>query len=292
MNTQTWRLLARLLVALALVAGAACGGDDDEEATASGSGSETTETTGDAGEDGAEGEEASGDGDIEAYCAKTLEIETLPEPEVDFETASPEEQAEAVKAYAAEEMTPIAEEIRAAAPEEVAADIEVLVGAVEELTETGDFEAVFGTPAVEEASDNAHAFDLENCGWEQVDVTGVDYAFEGLDGSIPAGATSFEFTNDTENGEFHELVVFRKNDDTTESIQELLELPQEEAMTKVTEAGGTFAEPGDSEYFVTELEPGDYAAVCFIPVGASPENEEGNGPPHFVQGMVTEFTVE
>jgi hypothetical protein len=281
-------LVARLFIALALVAGvAACGGDDEEETgSASGSASapaDETTTTGDG-----EGEEASGD--VEAYCDATLEIETVPEPDIDFESATPEEQAEAVKAYAAEELQPLAQEIEEVAPEEVAADIEVLVAAVDELAETGDFEAAFENPETEEASDNAHAFDLENCGWEQVDVTAVDYAFEGIPETVPAGAVSFEFANEGE--EFHELQLARKNDGVTESAEELLQLPEEEAMEKVTILGGTFAPPGESEYVVNDLEAGDYIAVCFIPVGATPENEEGTGPPHFTQGMVAEFTVE
>ena len=33
--------------------------------------------------------------------------------------------------------------------------------------------------------------------------------------------------------------------------------------------------------------PGEYAMVCFIPVGGAED-----GPPHFTQGMVQEFIVE
>ena len=38
--------------------------------------------------------------------------------------------------------------------------------------------------------------------------------------------------------------------------------------------------------------------VCFLPVGATPDNMEAlesgelQGPPHFTEGMVEEFTVE
>ena len=43
---------------------------------------------------------------------------------------------------------------------------------------------------------------------------------------------SFKFTN--EGAEDHELAIARKNDGVTESFDELLALPEEEAMTKVT----------------------------------------------------------
>ncbi|MGH2686494.1 MAG: hypothetical protein ACRDJP_13605 [Actinomycetota bacterium] len=283
MKKNPWRLLAALFLALALVA-AACGGVDEEESTGSPS------APAEEGEDGGEGEEASGEGDVEVYCEKTLAIETVPEPDIDFESMSEEEQAEAAKEFATAELQGLAQEIEAAAPEEISEDVAVLVGAVDEIAETGNF-AAFEEPEVEAASDRVHEFDLENCGWERVDVTAVDYEFQGVPETVPAGAVSFEFANESE-AEAHEFVLFRKNDGTTESVEDLLALGEEEAEKKITFAGATFAPPGDSDPLVAELEAGDYAAVCFIPVGATEENQEGTGPPHFTQGMTVEFTVE
>jgi hypothetical protein len=45
-----------------------------------------------------------------------------------------------------------------------------------------------------------------------------------------------------------------------------------------------------------ELDPGRYVAICFVPVGATPEALASGGPlpeddGHFVHGMVTEFEV-
>jgi hypothetical protein len=42
---------------------------------------------------------------------------------------------------------------------------------------------------------------------------------------------------------------------------------------------------------MADLTSGSYAAVCFIPVGSVDEETEADGPPHFTQGMKTEFTV-
>ena len=72
------------------------------------------------------------------------------------------------------------------------------------------------------------------------------------------------------------------------------------AMEKVTSGFGAFAFPGSSDSRIIELEAGEYLAVCFIPVGLTPEvaeaaesgGEEPQGPPHFTQGMRAEFTVE
>jgi hypothetical protein len=271
-------------VALLLLA-AACGDSTDDETATPAS---TTATT-------AAGQVS----DVGEYCDKTLEIETAPQPEIDFETATPEEIAEATKQAASEVYLPLAQEIQAVAPEEIADDVDILVAAVEEVTETGDFEATFEAPEVEAASDRTHGFDLANCGWGQADVTAVEYEFQGIDATYEPGPVSFELAN--EGGELHELTVFKKNEGVTESFEDILGGPEEEAMGKVTPAAMTFVEPGEDAYAVADLEAGEYIAVCFIPVGLTPElagaAEEGGeepdlGPPHFTQGMQTEFTVE
>ena len=93
----------------------------------------------------------------------------------------------------------------------------------------------------------------------------------------------------------HEITMLRRNDDTTESWMELLEMPEEEAMAKATfVAGGFVPMNGSTTLVVATLEPGDYAALCSIPTGsamAEGEMTEGTGPPHFVGGMLHEFTV-
>ncbi|HSH23369.1 MAG TPA: hypothetical protein VK975_04825 [Acidimicrobiales bacterium] len=264
---------------------AACGDSADDEAAGPTSTSATSAAP-------------SPTADVGEYCATALEIETVPEPDIDFESASEEEIAAAVKQQAQEVYLPLAEDVEASAPDEIAADVDTLVAAVEELATTGDFETTFESPEVVAAEERVHAFDLANCGWEQVDVTAVDYAFQGIAGSYPAGPVSFELTN--QGGELHEFVLLQKNEGVTESFEAILAGGEEEGGQKVTPLGGTFAAPGEDGYKVANLEPGEYAVVCFIPVGSTPEAEaaaEGSGeapegPPHFTQGMSSVFTVE
>lgn len=48
----------------------------------------------------------------------------------------------------------------------------------------------------------------------------------------------------------------------------------------------------EDDYVVADLKPGDYVALCFIPMGMT--NTDGpppDGPPHAMQGMVAESTV-
>ena len=136
-----------------------------------------------------------------------------------------------------------------------------------------------------------------------ITVTGVDYAFAGIPDAVDAG-TVLGFRNEGE--EPHEMVVFRINDDVELSIQELLALPEEEVGEMIQHTGFALAAPGeDAEETVTVAEAGNYAMLCFIPVGTTsipegtppPSGEPmpsgiGSGPPHFTVGMVKQFAVQ
>jgi hypothetical protein len=86
-----------------------------------------------------------------------------------------------------------------------------------------------------------------------------------------------------------------------------VQLPEEEidAVFGSTEpATVILTAPGETDTVLavgdgTISEPGRYAVVCLIPVGADPDEVlnsqgplEGDAPPHVVQGMFTEVTVE
>ncbi len=141
-----------------------------------------------------------------------------------------------------------------------------------------------------------------------VAVKAVDYAYVGLPATVEAG-TAFTLENTSET-ELHELVAVRLPDDETRSAAELLALPPEEVAAffpGVTTV--IIAPPGDNGFPVEGTgvldEPGRYLILCAIPTGADPaeylaaaaESEGGppdvpGGPPHFVQGMFGEITVE
>lgn len=147
---------------------------------------------------------------------------------------------------------------------------------------------------------------------ETVEVTGVNFAFEGLPDTIEAGS-EISFTNDAE-AELHEFVAVRIPDDEERSVEELLQLPQEELIPllgqQVTDVvistPGQTDTPGAVEGDGVLDEPGRYAVICAIPTGVDPqeyldaaaETEQGPpqiedaGPPHFTQGMFAEVTVE
>jgi len=220
--------------------------------------------------------------EFQDYCAKSLAIETYPEPDIDFD-APPDQLAAETRAFSAQ-LIPLAEQVQAAAPTEIRKDIDVLVGAVRQVSQTGDFEAVFSSPEVDEAGDRAHAFDLKNCKWAKVDVSGKEYSFSSVPKKLEAGPVSFEFTNDGK--EPHELLILKVNEGETATAKQIVELPQMEAMSKIIPVGSTFAEPENGDDLVLDLERGRYVFACFVPVGGGED-----GPPHASKGMYGEFEI-
>jgi hypothetical protein len=182
------------------------------------------------------------------------------------------------------QLATVVAEFESTAPAPLADDARTYATAYESLEAEGP--AAFGTPAFVEASSAIADAYFEGCEVStELAVDGVDYAFEGIPERIDAGRVAVRFTNRTEHDEPHELVLFRKNPGTTETAEELLSLPEEESMAKVTMAGVVFADqPNQESVAMFDLEPGSYVAVCFIPVGGGED-----GPPHFMSGMVSEF---
>ena len=138
---------------------------------------------------------------------------------------------------------------------------------------------------------------------EVLEVTAVDWAFEGVPESVEAG-TRLSLVN--EGDEPHELVAFRIPDDETRPVSEIVALPEEELgpifgagepAAVILAATGTTDPPGAVVGDGTRTEAGRYAIVCFLPVGADDsvlESEgppESDAPPHVSQGMFAELVV-
>jgi len=253
----TKRWTAALLVLPLLVGVAACGDDDDDtDAAASSSASEEpTDEGGDGGD----------------TCQTWLDITAAfnGEPTI-------------------EQMDPLFDDLTANAPEEIADDVELATTTAREVLETGNFE-LFETPEMGEALANADGYHYEQCDAdEKLEITAVDYAFTGLPAELPAGDVFLKMTNATTHGEAHEIGIAKKKDGVTETWDEILAMGEDESDALLEFVGGGFApEEGDIGYvFLQDLQPGDYLAACFVPVGG-----EDDGKPHFMEGMKHEFTV-
>jgi hypothetical protein len=191
----------------------------------------------------------------EAFCAAEVALEAA---------ASSEDPAA---------MGPAFEAVVAAAPEDVRPMVEDVLAHAE---------AGPGDPAFDEAYGAMIDYMIANCGYPVIDVTAQEYAFVGIPEEIAAGPTIFNITNKGE--QVHEMIVFRISDDVDLSVQEILQLPDEETEGMAEDVGGTFVLPGNTGHAVLNLTPGRHAALCFIPEGTTPENldevfaEEGTAP--------------
>jgi hypothetical protein len=262
------RHLALTLLAVSALALAACGDDDNDVASATTAAPFTSkarvETTAAA---------PAASGDLAAYCDAEVAVEMAAAAQGDPD-ADP-------KAFAAALVEP-AKTAAAIAPADVSevykAQLEALQGAVT----SGDLSALGDGPNPDIA-----AFDKANCGWTKVAVHAEEYHFMGLPDTLKAGTYDFELTNAGK--EFHVLVLAKRKPGVTDSFEQLLEDPDGES--KVITVGANGAAPGGSASIVTELEPGQYLALCPIPQGTTPDAPPGSGAPHFTLGMRQLITV-
>lgn len=142
-----------------------------------------------------------------------------------------------------------------------------------------------------------------------LEITGVDYSFEGVPDTIDAG-TRINFKNGSAK-EAHELVAMKLADTEKRTAEEIFKLPEAELNAALGGPPVTviIAEPEKDGVPVLGdgvlNDPGRYVFACFIPTGADPAEylkaaqESGDeppvvagGPPHFTQGMYAEATVE
>ena len=194
-----------------------------------------------------------------------------------------------------EDLTAGLEGIKDSAPSTIALAVDNMADALVVPVEALDEAAYQALTASEGFTDDVgviNQYVREECGFGAAEVTAVDFSFEADLDDLSVGQTMFEFSND--GAEVHEMVLIRINDDTTETVEELLALPEEEAETKTEFVGVAFAAPaGDSTMFA-DLESGRYVILCFVPTGTTSfeDFETADGPPHFTQGMVKEFTVD
>ncbi|MBW4436321.1 MAG: hypothetical protein KME04_04265 [Pleurocapsa minor GSE-CHR-MK-17-07R] len=124
-----------------------------------------------------------------------------------------------------------------------------------------------------------------------VEIVMVDFAFA-MPVELTTGDAVWHFTNEGE--QTHEIVIFSVDEDATvegvtNGVTEALmsagpgappEFPYEEAFSFIGMS------PGENAWMNVNLEPGTYAALCFIP---DVESEEMTT--HLAHGMITIFTV-
>ncbi|MGI8774842.1 MAG: hypothetical protein ACR2KQ_07505 [Actinomycetota bacterium] len=176
------------------------------------------------------------------------------------------------------------------APEDLTEQVDVVVSGVRKALEKPD-DSAFRSDEFGDADEELDQWVAANCGFESVDITAVEYAFEGVPPTLEAGTHTLNFKNGGE--EMHEMLLIRYKDDET-TIEDLMKMSDKDAQKKIEFLGASFGPPGMEDSETKEFTPGKYAILCFVPVGATDEDaaEKAKGPPHVAKGMSAEFTVE
>ena len=109
-----------------------------------------------------------------------------------------------------------------------------------------------------------------------------DYNFK-LSAPIQAGKRTIRVTNTSSQAHEVELIQLAPG----VSVSDFMKWMQKMETPPPAKALGGIAgmEPGLTEYFSADFEPGHYALICFVP-------DAKDGKPHFVHGMVHQLTVK
>jgi hypothetical protein len=211
-------------------------------------------------------------------CTHLLAMDATPSPEGGPDGPPP---AEAVREWGAT-VAPLLQQASAAAPAELAGSLGALAPFVTAAAEQGtspDFEDPTFTGAITGYETWAH----DNCGYQNVDLVGTDFHFDGAPAALDAGPVSLLLTNETTGGEFHVALLARAKDPAM-TVEQFVATPFEGLMEVVDLVpGGAAAAPGQTSGMLADLQPGTYFLLC--PVG-----DEGQLP-HHLQGMITPLTV-
>jgi hypothetical protein len=211
---------------------------------------------------GGVGQAQTGSGDLAAFCAGRIEAN-----------------AADTKADNVAVLTKMA----AAAPSAVSTQMNDLLALVKKQGDKA-FESKQGTALLAQLE----PYIYDNCPGRQLAVTAIDYEYQGVPATLPAGVTKFKMTNAAPK-EDHMMAIFKVvpgNESTP--LDKLLSLPQKKQgkVFDFSDAAFMEAKPGASGYAPIDLKPGTYAYACFFPQGG-----KKNGQPHFKLGMEGSFTV-
>jgi hypothetical protein len=179
--------------------------------------------------------------------------------------------------YAQKTLAPIGADLVENFTGKNAAAAKTINTAIESIVADGD-PSVLESPDVTAAQTTIGSAVHSKCDLQAVDIEAVEYAFVDAPTSLKSGRVSFALQN--KGVEDHEMVLFKRADGVTDSIDDLLALPEDELMSKVAFTGVTFGAPGTTNYVAVDLEPGTYFLLCFLPQGGGED-----GPPHFMAGM-------
>jgi hypothetical protein len=174
------------------------------------------------------------------------------------------------------------------APDHLKPDIGALLRLAREGRASGE-PATLLSPEVEAADKTIDEYMRKECGYEEIQVTAIDHAFQGLPGSLTAATVAITLTNQGQ--DLHQLILSRIDDNVTVPFSEIVDQLARQEAAPAMPILFVIAKPGETRTVFAPLTPGRYGAYDAYPQGTKSEIMLGGGPPHFKLGMVHEFTV-
>ena len=174
------------------------------------------------------------------------------------------------------------------APDQIQPDVEELLAVARQGAATGD-PATLSSPDLRTSDRNIDQYMLQQCGYESVQVTATDNAYQGLPATMPAGTVGITLSN--QGTDAHQVLLRRINDGVTQSFAEILNLPPEQQGQVAAALGFAEADPGETSTVFLRLTPGRYGAADFVTRAPPASSHRASGPPHYSLGIQGEFTV-
>ena len=208
------------------------------------------------------GQAQTGSGDLTAFCAGRIEAN-----------------AADTKADNVTVLTKMA----AAAPPAVSTPMNDLLALVKKQGDKA-FESPDGTALLGQIE----PYIYDNCPGQKVPFNALDYEYDGIPATLPAGVAKFKMTNTAPKEEHMIAIMPVKAGNESMPIDKILALPNKKKNQVLDFAASGFAQakPGETGYVPMNLIPGKYIYACFFPQGG-----KKNGTPHFKLGMEGSFTV-
>ena len=218
--------------------------------------------------------------DIAGACAALVRLDAVPQPGHGPDAPSAEENKQFGQAA-----LPLVTEAMGKGDDQLAESLAVLKPIAEAAANQGtpipDDETVMAALA------GYHGWAHSRCGFQNVDVTAIDYQYQGFPATLKAGPTSIAMKNASTKGEFHVALIVRPKDPAVATVEQLLAIPLPELESAVDMIGSAAAPPGANGGVLLDLKPGRYFMVCPVPIGG----DEQSGDMHMTHGMAVAFEV-
>lgn len=222
------------------------------------------------------------------FCSALVKIESTLSSSIPL-IFLPPEVAQDVAGYQLSVVEPLFTKAQDIAPQGISDAITIYASATIQSLSTLDFSAT-QTMEFAAADDAIDAKLLSDCGFQPMPVTATNYEYLNIKEEMSVGETALTLTNDAD--QVHEISIARIKDNVDMTARDILMLGEEDALDMITLVAYAAVPPGGSETAFMNLAPGRYYAVCFTPTGTTSFHEAGDGPPHFLHGMLKEFVVK